>query len=99
MAKFQEHFDKNLRLNLLQILAGAPNYAANLRVLNVAVVSLGFQISQDKINSEIDWLREQSFVVVDDNSGVRVAKITQRGLDVANGLSTNSGVEAPAPKA
>lgn len=96
---FQIAYDKTLRLTILRILNEAPARTANTAVINSALVSMGFEIGRDKVNSECDWLKEQSLVTIEDLGKVRVIEITHRGMDVAEGRANNSGVERPGPVA
>ena len=98
MTDFGDILDHSLRLTLLRLLAEAPGYRSNTAVLHTAARSLGFHVSRDKITGQVDWLQEQSLVKCEQIIGVTVAEITQRGLDVANGLATVTGVARPSPK-
>lgn len=98
MKDFEEHFNKHLRLTILEVLTAAPAYSANLKVLHSAIISLGFHVSFAKIEGQIDWLSDQDLVDVEHLHAVRVAVLTQRGLDVAAGNAVVTGVNRPGPK-
>lgn len=99
MTDFSEIIDKSLRLALLRVLEDPDlNYTANSAVLHSVAGTLGFHVSRDKVHSTVDWLREQGLVKVEMLGTVRVVTATQRGLDVASGNSTVSGVDRPSPK-
>lgn len=98
MTDYLEHHNKAMRLAILQVLDGLPDYTANSAVLTNAVQSLGFYVSRDLVEGELDWLCEQRLVKIEDLKVARVISATQRGIDVAKGLARNSGVERPGPQ-
>ena len=50
------------------------------------------------VDGMLDWLAERGLVAVSDvGSGIRVAKLTRQGLDVARGAARVSGVDRPPP--
>ena len=98
MTDLSEIIDRSLRLALLRLLSEAPGYSANHAVLTSAAVSLGFHVSRDKVRTTLDWLKEQGLISIDDLGGVVVAHCLQRGLDVASGMATVTGVDRPSPR-
>jgi hypothetical protein len=94
-----EHFTAHLRLTMLRLLAGAPAYRANSSIIHSATAEFGLHASRDQIKSELSWLSEQGAVKVSDVSGLTVATLTDRGLDVAEGRAVIPGVQKPAPGA
>lgn len=51
------------------------------------------------MRNHLNWLEEQGLVQIERLSdGFMVAKITQRGLDVANGEAVVDGVKRPRPR-
>ena len=98
MTDFGEIITKSLRLAMLRVLAEPDlGYRANSSVLHTASGSLGFHVSRDKVETELDWLREQGLIEIEELGRVRIAKIKQRGIDVAKGHATVSGVDRPSP--
>ena len=49
------------------------------------------------MNADVAWLEEQGLVSREDLGGIIVVKITQRGLDVAEGRAIVPGVKRPGP--
>ena len=94
---FQEHYDASLRLALLRGLLEAPAESANASVLHLVVQEdLRFHVERSKIHNELDWLKAQSLVSVEDlSSSVRVAQLTERGRAVAQGYVRAEGVAVP----
>lgn len=87
------------RLALLQALV-ACNNDANQNILQTCLAQYGHNISMDLVRNHLLWLEEQGLVRINrlDTDRLFVATITQRGLDVANGVSVVDGVKKPNPK-
>ncbi len=97
MAGYKDVVKKNRRLEILRTLKEDPGYETNQAILQNALGLLGLQASMDQVASDIFWLDEQGLVEMSEVGSIRLAKITQRGLDVANGLAQTPGVARPAP--
>lgn len=95
---FDEHYNRSLRLALLRLLAEAPGYRANSSLLHTTVGQLGFHVSRDKVLTQLDWLCEQSLIGIEELGSLKVIDLKARGLDVAKGHATVTGVDRPAPK-
>ncbi len=99
MASYNEHWHGHLRLTLLRLLSEQQGYKANSSILTDAADRVaGFAATRDQIKTELSWLAEQG-LVTNSNAieGLIVAKITERGIDVAKGLASVPGVQKPAP--
>lgn len=91
-------FTQDQRLVILRSLAEA-GYDANESILDDCLALYGHKISRDLVRNHLNWLEEQSLVKIERlASGFMIAKITQRGLDVANGEAFVDGVKRPRPK-
>ncbi len=100
MSDFNDIIERSLRLALLRVLAEpALGYKANSAVLHSAAQSLGFHVSRDKVETNLDWLQEQGLVEIEKLGNVRIVKVKARGLDVAAGNGQVSGVDRPSPGA
>ena len=58
----------------------------------------GHCVSRDRVRTEMRWLEEQGLVCIENVSGILVAKLTGRGVDVACGSATLDGVKRPRPR-
>lgn len=96
---FQKFAEEDRRLVILRHLAEDADYTVNSSILQSALEVWGHSISRDRLHADIAWLDEQGLLTFDEVSSVYVAKITQRGLDVAQGRSTVPGVKRPGPGA
>ena len=97
MKGFSQFEQPHLRLAVLQILAEDAGYSANEGMLSAALKWIGHGISRDRLRTELAWLAEQDLVRVEDVCGLRVARLTQRGEDVARGRAQVPGVARPGP--
>lgn len=96
---YAELIAADLRLVILQALEQDPDYSHNDSVINAVLGAVGHAISRDRVRTELHWLAEQGLIRVTDMSGVLVAKLTGRGVDVALGYARVPGVARPRPEA
>jgi repressor of nif and glnA expression len=97
MKSFHEFVREDQRLVILRVLSDALDYRCNSSVIRALMEKFGHAISRDQVRSELAWLAEQGLVVVEDVGPVVVARLTERGGDVAAGRATVPGVNRPAP--
>lgn len=95
---YDAHISEHLRITLLRVLAGAPQYRANDSVLTDAARMRGLGVARDRVRTELAWLAEQGLVSLEPMESLTVATITQRGQDVAEGHATVPGVKRPGPR-
>jgi hypothetical protein len=99
---FAEAMREQARLQALRALASAPDYTAADTVLQRVLQADGVAVAMSSLRIELSWLNEQGFVVTQrpgGATGVTIATLTDRGLDVAQGLSFPPGVARPRPGA
>jgi Fe2+ or Zn2+ uptake regulation protein len=94
-----DYWKASLRLTLLRLLAEQPGYQGNSSVLTQAAdASAGFSCSRDQVKTELAWLAEQGLVTTTETlPGLVVAKLSERGGDVAAGRAIVPGVQKPGP--
>lgn len=98
MTDYAKHHDAHVRLTILRLLAGAPEYSANDSVLVSAVRDMGLSCTRDQLRGHLSWLTEQRLATTLPLSDtLTVATITERGGDVAAGRSVVAGVARPSP--
>lgn len=95
MKTYAERLLEDRRLVLLRLLEDLPGYMSNSSVLTKLLPSFGHLVSRDVVRGQIAWLAEQGLVKADDVDDVTVVTLTERGLDVARGLSIVPGVARP----
>ena len=85
MDSFKDFATENRKLALLQILSGAGGYEYGEHVLRSALDSVAHKVSSARLRTDIDELAEQGQVEKSVESTVLCAKLTERGLEVAEG--------------
>lgn len=95
---YAAYVTRHRRLRILQILSGLRSYECNAVVLAGVLEEHGHHPSRSMIDTDVDWLAEQQLVTVRELSGLRIATLTQRGLDVAQGRAFVTGIERPGPE-
>ena len=95
---FAAHMAEDRRLVILRILLESAAYTANEYTVLDMVGRFGHVISSDRLQADLDWLQEQGLAHSDDVAGVRIAKLTARGADVATGRTVVTGVKRPRPE-
>lgn len=95
MKTFFGRLQEDRRLVILRVLAEQNDYVANSSVLVHALNHFGHSVSRDWMRTQLHWLAEQSLVVTDDIGPVLVAKLTERGHDVARGHVLTPGISRP----
>lgn len=97
MSDFNQLLTENARLAILQILEQDADYSHNQDILQMILQSLGHGLSVDRIRTELRWLEDQGLITVDSVSGLLVAKLNQRGLDISKGRGKVDGIARPRP--
>lgn len=92
---FADFLREDQRLVMLRFLSEMPSYSSNSSVIYQALTRYGHAPSRDQIKSELRWLEEQGLVTVEDIETVLVARLTERGSDVAAGRAIVPGVKRP----
>lgn len=97
MSQYAKYLSEDRRLVILRILAEMPTYRANSSVLHTVLNEWGHEPSRDQVKSELRWLEEQQLVTLEDvgEGAVLLAKLTERGADVAAGRARVDGVKRP----
>lgn len=85
------------RLVMLRILKESAGYTANESILDAGLDAYGHKVSRDIVNNELAWLAEMDLITLDNLADTNIAKITQRGIDVAEGQANVQGVKRPKP--
>ena len=94
----REAFLANQRIIALQAMEQDPDYSISNEMIQRVEQELGQTMSVVAVDGMLDWLAERGLVsVTDAGSGVRVARLTRHGLDVATGRASVSGVDRPRP--
>ena len=95
---FAELIASDIRLVILRALAEDRDYSHNEVIIGEILAMFGHKVSGDRVRTELAWLAEQDLIRLDDVSGLKVAKLTARGLDVSSGAADCPGVKRPRPE-
>lgn len=99
MSDFATRLAEDQRLVILRALAeDTACYELNESILHTILGDFGHRVSRDKVKTELRWLEEQGLITTSDIMGCTVARLSNRGLDVARGNVTVPGVKRPSPK-
>lgn len=98
MNEFEKITQQDRRLVILRQLAKETDYACNEYVLRGQLDLYGHKLSTDLLRSEMAWLAEQGLLTIADVPGLKVAKLSARGKDVAEGAVIVPGVKRPEPE-
>ena len=93
---YRDALREDQRLLILRHLAQTDDYTAHEHLIRSALVAYGHRISSDAVRGHLAWLDEQGLVVVL-GEDVKVARLTQRGEDVASGAARAPGIARPRP--
>lgn len=88
---------EHVRLAILETLGVAGAYRLHEYLLLERVRALGLGTTRDALRGELAWLAEQGLINQDTIEGAAIAALTDRGLDVAEGLAVVPGVSRPRP--
>ncbi|AJF07774.1 VpaChn25_0724 family phage protein [Geoalkalibacter subterraneus] len=96
---FADLVTADIRLVILKALAEDQGYSANESILQEILGLFGHTVTRDRVRTELGWLEEQGLVTVGDTAGIKVARITGRGIDVSTGAARVDGIKRPRPRA
>ncbi|KOO57258.1 hypothetical protein WH43_14285 [Rheinheimera sp. KL1] len=85
------------RLVVLRLLAEDTGYDLNESILHDGINAVGLSISRDGLRVELAWLEEQGLIELSKVGSIQIAKLTQRGLDAAEGRVKIPGIKRPSP--
>lgn len=89
---YQQKVIEHIRRLVLEQLEQESDYAQNQLVMKQILAAFGQTLSTDKVLAEFAWLQEQGLVTLESFAGFTVAKLTERGLDIANGAAQMPGI-------
>lgn len=92
---FKETLEQDRRLHILRFLTSDNDYSLSDILLQSALQSVAHTVSTERINTDFDWLKEQGYIDVNTQGTLKIATITQRGIDVVLGRTKASGIRQP----
>ncbi len=98
MSAFENLLNEDRRLAILRLLSEDAGVSLNESVLQSCLSALGHTVSRDRVRTDMEWLREQGLVTIQEVVSVKVATLTGRGEDAAQGKTVIPGVKRPRPR-
>lgn len=95
MSQYSAFIREDQRLVMLRLLVELPGYTSNSSMLVQLLEQFGHVMTRDQVKTELAWLAEQGLVTAEDAGSVVLAKLTERGADVAAGRARQPGVKRP----
>lgn len=97
---YADVINADIRLVILRFLMEADgDYRLNSSILHKLLdMKAGYTTPRDKMITELNWLKEQGYIDLDECGNIYIATLTQRGLDVASGSARVPGVARPSPR-
>lgn len=92
---YQENMREHQRISILIMLDQVPDYSMNESMIVDELKRWGLSCSRDQLKALLAWLQEQGLVVCEPLGHSQIARITQRGQDVAAGMAVVPGVKRP----
>lgn len=83
------------RLIILKALAAEVNNRLNSELIRMSLDSFGISRTRDWVHAELNWLSDIGALTMTDAGTVKVASLTQRGMDHVMRLTVLDGVKRP----
>jgi repressor of nif and glnA expression len=91
--------NEHQRLSILHALAAMDDYSANQSIVQTVCAQYGNKMTSDKVATHLAWLKEQGLIGTEQMGTYTIATLTNRGLDVEQGMASQPGVKRPGPRA
>ena len=96
--RYREFVREDRLLEILLFLSVTHGYGASHHLLLTAIDHVGHVVSMDVLKADLAWLCEHGLIETTAEGDSLIARLNQRGLDVADGRSTHPGVKRPKPE-
>lgn len=97
MTSYEQMRTEDRRLVILLLLAESDGYCCNEFLLQRLLEQRGHMISDDRLRTDLGWLREQGLLTIKEIEGTQIATINRRGVEASEGRSTIAGITRPRP--
>lgn len=88
---------RDRRLAILEFLEGCAQYTSNGDIILDVTNHAGIRSTRDEVITDLWWLKEQGFAVIQDHGEFLVVEATQRGVEIARGTARHPDVSRPRP--
>lgn len=93
---FKQLKREDARRIVLDLLNQDAGYELSAAMIQTGLAQFGHRPSADQLKTELNWLAEQDYLNIETRGdNIMVAKLTQRGADVAEGRAAVHGVAKP----
>jgi hypothetical protein len=92
-----ELIQKHRRLGILRVLNQTPSHKSNDLVLYDWLFQIGLGCNRDDLTNEFNLLEREGLITTAPVKDVLVLDLTNKGKEVAKGISVNSSVAKPEP--
>lgn len=89
--------EERYRLDALRLLEAASGYELNHRTIGAALRTRGHHRSADAQADALHWLAGRGLLEIREEAGFVIARLTDRGADVAAGREAVPGIARPMP--
>lgn len=98
MSEYADTLRRHRRLAILRHLAHCAEYTSNASILVDVLRGVGVTSTRSQVVTELAWLAENGFAVLDDRGDFVIATATDRGAEIAQGLATHPEIQRPRPR-
>ncbi|WP_339696086.1 hypothetical protein [Celeribacter baekdonensis] len=98
MSDYVDTVRKHRRLAILRHLEACAEYMSNASILSDILAGVGLRSTRSQVVTELAWLRENGFIIYDDNADFLVVQATQSGAEIARGVTTHPEIQRPRPR-
>ena len=89
--------NEHTRLVILRLLSEDLGYDITDSILQDGLAVFSLTVSRDVVHTQMAWLEEQGCITVTSVQNTKLATLTSRGFDVANGAAIVPGIKRPRP--
>lgn len=89
---FEKIQREDRRFHILLFLSKEPDFALNNSMLHQALKVIGHGVDPDLVITDMSWLKDQGLIKITEQGSFSIAKLTNRGLAVANQDVVHPGI-------
>lgn len=95
---FDARVRADVRLAILQILAGDLGYSLNHAMMRDAVDrATAHSLTEEQVKEHFAWLEDRALVKTEELERYQIATLTDRGLKIVQGKERVEGIRLPTP--
>lgn len=98
MSDYQATLRKHRRLAILRHLERCSEFTSNASILVDVLRGVGVTSTRSQVITELAWLAENGFTENNDRGDFVITTATERGIEIAQGLTTHPDIQRPHPR-